>query len=57
MSSNCYEWSTETSLNESAPWVRVGGICNDNTYLAGRRDAVLPTHSDIDGSFRPIIYL
>ena len=57
MSSNCMEWSTETWSNENNPCTYRGGNYPYNYKYASNRSNFDITHSTINYSFRPILYL
>ena len=55
MSSNCFEWDTETS-NTSTECVARGGIYSNSSYSTKNRRST-PDRAIANGSFRPILYL
>ena len=57
MAGNYLEWTTETSNNVEFPCVRQGGSYNGTDLYTSYRGYDKTTSTNIDYSFRPILYL
>lgn len=58
MSSNYYEWTTETYLDTSKPCYSRGGDYGNSNYTTSSRNGVVAiTHHNTTGSFRTVVYL
>ena len=56
MASNCFEWTTETAISSYSGIFR-GGIYYYSDGVASTRSGHSTTDSNVDNSFRPILYL
>ena len=57
MASNCYEWTTETSINSYYPCTsRGGGYGNSGIYMSIRIDSITSSSSGLF-SFRSLLYM
>ena len=57
MAGNTYEWTTETGSYTNYPCVFRGGVCDSSSYYTSYRDYSSTTHSNVNSSFRPTLYL
>ena len=57
MAGNCYEWTTETYFDSFNPCVNRGGSYYLSSFSTSFRSDGLPTNADVDGAFRPLLYL
>ncbi len=57
MAGNCYEWTTETYSNASAPCVYRGGNYGDSNNSAFYRNSLSTSLSSSNLSFRPLLYI
>ena len=57
LTSNCYEWTTETSNREGYPCIYRGGVYNNENVFCGGRSSGGVTFSTDTRSFRPILII
>ena len=57
MSSNVYEWTTETSFDVNNPCIGRGGSTNNTNAFTKTRGKSYPSVIDMYDGFRPILYL